>query len=136
MHRLGQTKGANLLHACHRWQPTLLLLLRAKYRNGIHRQPGVNAEEGADAGIASCQFQRDQPGSHHTQARAAISLDAPTCNTERCNFGDEFKGELGPLPVVVDDGDDLCIAESAHFIPNSALFLSKKLIHQVKICTS
>src|SRR6185369_17042662 len=43
---LSQSEATDLLHACHRWQPLLLLLFGAVEVDGTHRQAGVNAPEG------------------------------------------------------------------------------------------
>src|SRR5437879_77655 len=97
---LGQAKSYDLLHACHRWQPALLLFFRAEHRDRVHRQSRVDAEERTDAGIATGQLQHDETGGRHTHTWTTIALDSRSGDIEGCELGDEFKRELGPLPVV------------------------------------
>src|SRR5947209_13840299 len=93
----------------------------------------MDTEEGADTGISAGQFHHDEPTSQCTHAWAAIALDAAASNIERGKLGNKLKGELSPLPVVIDDGNNLFVREGTHFIANAAFFLGQKFIHQVKI---
>ncbi len=96
-------------------------------------QSRVGAKERAHAGIATGQLQHDETGGRHTHTRATIALDSRSGDVEGRELGDEFKRELGPLPVVVDDGDHLLITEGPHCIANATFFFRQQLIYQIKI---
>src|SRR5207247_11106279 len=103
---LGQAKSSDLLHACHRWQPALLLFFRAEHRDRVHSQSRVDAKERADAGIATGQLQHDETGGRQTYTRATIAFDSRSGDVEDRELGDEFQRELDTLRVAVEHGVD------------------------------
>ena len=89
----------------------------------MHGQSRVDTKEGADAGIAASQFQGHKSGGYRTQARTTIALNVGYSEAQGSQLGNKFKGELGMLPVVVDNWNDLFVREVAHFIAYAAFLL-------------
>ena len=86
---------------------------RAEHRDRLHGQAGVDAEEGADAAVAPRELPLHQPDRDRREAGAAVALDGAAGDPELSQLGDQLEGELPALPVVVDDWDDLPVAEAA-----------------------
>src|SRR5437588_533441 len=59
---LGEGEGAEALGPGHRRQPALLLLLGAEHGDRAHRQPRLDAEEGAQAAVAAVELHVHEPG--------------------------------------------------------------------------
>ena len=82
-------------------------------RDRAHRQPGLHAEEGAEAAVAAVELHVDQPGRDRAHRRAAVALDAVADDAQLGQPLDQRPGELGALPVVVDDRQHLVVDEVA-----------------------
>ena len=70
---LGQREGAELLEPRHPGQPPLLLLLGAEHRDRLHGQPGLHAQERAEAAVAAVQLHVDEAAGDRVEARAAVA---------------------------------------------------------------
>src|SRR5918997_7048765 len=130
---LGQAEGADLLHAGHGRQPAPLLLLVPEQGDRGHGEAGVDPEEGADAAVAPAQLHADQAGGHRAQPRAAVAGDGAAGQVEGGQLGHQLEGELGPLPVVVDDRDDLLVAEGPHPVADLALAVAEEFVDAVEV---
>ena len=94
-----------------RREPELLLVLGAAVGDRAHGESGVDADEGADAAVAAGELHGDQPGGQRVHGRAAVALQPVTDEACRAELLDDGPGELGPLPVVVDGGQDGVVDE-------------------------
>ena len=91
--RLGQAEAADLLHAGHRRQPLLLLLLRPAEVDRTHRQAVVDAEEGRDRGIDPRHLHRDQAEQLHASAAAPVSLHPQSTEIQLFDRREQFEWE-------------------------------------------
>src|SRR5919204_368046 len=98
-----------------------------------HPQPPGHAAERGDAAVRARPLEAQEPGRENTQPRAPVALDAPAGKLERRDLRDELERELLTLPVVVDDGDDLAVAELAHPVAHGALFVAEPLLDEVEV---
>ena len=121
MGRLGQREGADGGQLGHRRQPPLPLLLRAEHGDRLHGQPGLDAEEGAQAAVAAVELEVDQTVGDRAHRRAAVALDPVADDPEAAKLLDQVTGELGALPVVVDDRQHLVVDEVPGAVPVVAL---------------
>ena len=96
--RLGQRERPELVHPGHRRQPPLLLLLGAEHRDRPHRQPGLHAEEGAEAAVTPVQLHVDQAGGERAHRWAAVALDAVADDAQLAHLLDQRPRELGASP--------------------------------------
>ena len=85
-----------------------------------HRQSGVDAEEGADAAIGARPLEADESGRQHAETRAGVTVDRAAGDAELGDLRDELERELLALPVVVDDRNDLAVAEVANPVADRA----------------
>ena len=81
-------------------------------RDRAHGQPGLHAEERADAAVAAAEFHVDEPGGGGAHRRAAVALDRVADQTELAQAAAQRQRHLGPLPVLVDLGQDLLVHEA------------------------
>ena len=107
----GQREGADRLQARHRRQPALPLLLGAKHRDRLHREPRLHSQERPEAPVAPVQLHVDQARGQRGHARAAVAVDVLPDDAELGEPFDQRPGQLGALPVVVDGWQDLRVDE-------------------------
>ena len=69
--------------------------------------------KGAQAAVAPVDLHVDQSGGHRIHGRTTVAFDPAADDAERGHFLDQRKGELGPLPIVVDHRQDLGVDEGA-----------------------
>ena len=110
---LGQRERADRVEPRHRRQPALLLLLGAEQLDRLHRQPGLHAEERAEAAVAAVQLHVDQAAGERAHARAAVALDVLAVEAELGEPAHQRPRQLGGLPVLVDRRQDLLVDEPA-----------------------
>ena len=82
----------------HRRQPALLLLLGAEQRDRLHRQPGLHAEERAEAAVAAVQLHVDEAAGERAHARAAVALDVLAVEAELGEPAHQRPRQLGAPP--------------------------------------
>ena len=105
---------------------------RAEHRDRLHRQAGLHPEEGAQAAVAAVELHVHQPGRDRAHRRAAVPLDAVADDAELGQLLDQRPGELGPLPVAVDDRQHLVVDEVAGAPPVVAL-LAGELVGDAEV---
>jgi hypothetical protein len=103
MEGLGQGEGADLLHARHRQQPALLLLVRAEDVDRPHGEARVDAEGGGEAAVAAGHLHRDHARSQGGHGGAAVALDDATRDVEVRQPVEEVVRELRGVPGLVHD---------------------------------
>ena len=108
---LGEGECADLVQPRHAREPALLLVLGAAVGDRAHGESGLDADEGADAAVSAGELHGDQPGGQRVHGRAAVALQPVTDEACRAELLDDGPGELGPLPVVVDGGQDDVVDE-------------------------
>jgi hypothetical protein len=93
----------------------------------------VDTEEGADAAVGPGQLHGHQAGRDLAEARAAVSLDGPAGHAQLSQLGHQLEGELGPLPVIVDDRQHLLVAEAADPVANLPFPLREEIVDPIEI---
>src|SRR5215212_9709414 len=131
--RLRQAPGPYLLHPRHLGQPPPLLLLGPEDGHGPHREPGMDAEERVKAPVPPRHLDGDEPGSDLAHAGTAVLLDGGARYVQSRNLGHELERELGLLPVLVYDRDDLGVGEGPDPVPDLSLLIGEQLVEQVVV---
>ena len=68
-------------------------------RDRLHRQPGLHAEERAEAAVAAVQLHVDEPAGERAHARAAVALDVLADEPQLGEPAHQRPRQLGALPV-------------------------------------
>ncbi len=127
---LGQGERAELFQPRHPRQPPLLLLLGAEQRDRLHRQPGLDPEERAEAAVAAVELHVQEPGRGRVEAGAAVAVDVVADDPELAEAADQRPGHLGTLPVAADHRQHLIVYEHAHPAQQFELLIGELLAHQ------
>jgi hypothetical protein len=130
---LRQAPGPDLLHPRHLRQPPLLLLLGTAYCHSPHRETGMDPEERVEAPVPPRHLDGNQPGGDLAHAGTPVPLDGGPSDVQRGDLWHELKRELGLLPVLVDDGDNLGVGEGPYSVPDLSFLLSEQLVEQVVV---
>src|SRR5579859_5961205 len=77
------------------------------------------------------QLQRDEAGRDGAHPWATVALEAAAGDVESGQLGNQLKGKLGALPVAVDDGNHLAVAESADLVAYLALLRAEEVVHVI-----
>src|SRR5689334_17908885 len=93
----------------------------------------MDAEERRHAGVAARQLQHHQPRGERAHAGAAVALDRRAGDAQRGQLRDDLEGKLGALPILVDDGNHVTVAERTHLVADRALLIREQLIHAVEV---
>src|SRR4029453_3069859 len=75
----------------------------------------------------------DETRGHRAHARRSVALDGSAGDAELGDLRHELKGELRPLPVVVDPRGDLAGAEVAHPVADLDLGRLEELLEGVEV---
>ena len=130
---LGQRERADRVQVGHRRQPALLLLVGAEHRDRLHGEVRVHAVERAHAAVRARPLHAHEARGGRAHARAAVAVDRPARHLQRRDLRDQRERELRPLPVAVDHGRDLLLAERAQPVPDAALVVGELLVEQVEV---
>ena len=130
---LGEGERADLLELRHRGEPAVLLLLRPEHRDRVHGEAGVDAVEGAHRAVAARELHRHEAGGERAEPGHAVALVGAAADVQLGEGGDELERELRPLPVAVDDGADLLVAEAPDPVADRALLLRELEVGQVEV---
>jgi hypothetical protein len=93
----------------------------------------VDPEEGVEAPVPPRHLYRDEPGRHVAHPRTAVALDGPARDVQLRDLGHQLERELGLLPVLVDDRDDLGVRERPNPVPDLALLVREKVVQNVVV---
>jgi hypothetical protein len=103
--RLGQRECADRLQTGHAGQPPPPLGLSAEHRDRAHGQSRLDPEERAETAITPVELHVDQAlGYRAHPVTHELQLGQPL---------NQRPGELGPLPVPIDDGQHFLVDEVA-----------------------
>ena len=127
---LGQRERAELLEPRHGRQPVRLLLVRSEHRDRLHRETGMDAEEGADAPVAAVELHVHQPAGDRIEAGAAVAGDVLADHAELAEPPDQRPGHLRPLPVAGDRRQHLPVDERADTAQGAELLLGELLAQE------
>ena len=98
--RLGEAEAADLLHARHRRQPLLLLLLGARKAIEPIARPVWTPKKVANDGSIRAHLHGDQADQQSASARAAVALDAEAADVELLERRDQLERERSPRPSI------------------------------------
>jgi hypothetical protein len=87
------------------------LRLRPEQGDRFHRQPGLDAEERAEAAVAAVQFHVDEAAGERAHPGAAVAGDVLAVELEVDEPAHQRPRQLGALPVLVDRGQHLLVDE-------------------------
>ena len=130
---LRQAPGPDLLHPRHLRQPAPLLLLGTADGHGPHREPGMDPEERVQAPVTPRHLYGDEPRRDLAHARTSVLLDGGARDVQLGDLGHQLERELGLLPVVVYDRDDLGVGEGPYPVPDLPLLIREQLVEQVVV---
>ena len=97
----------------HRGQPARLLLLGAEHVDRLHRQPGLHAEERAEAAVAAVQLHVHEAARERAHAGAAVAADVLPHEPQIREPAHQRPRQLRALPVAVDRREHLLVHEAA-----------------------
>jgi hypothetical protein len=93
----------------------------------------LGSEERVDAAIPAGQLQSHHAGREPGQAGAAVAGDRAADHPQVSDLRDQFKGELGAFPVVIDDRQHLSVDEVSYPVADLAFGLGQQLGQQVVV---
>ena len=107
-----------------------LLLLGAEQVDRLHRQPGLDAEERAEAAVAAVQLHVDEAAGERAHAGAAVAGDVLAVEAEVGEPAHQRPRQLGALPVLVDRGQHLVVDEPPRAHEVIPLLVGELLAHE------